>query len=141
MPQHLEIPDSGGSSIKRKRKGRHVSISENTHFVDGMDGELCSELPAIETAVGGEQAGLAVLRNPAVGRRQQKRTRKVANAMRRLASRFLPWRSLPYLRVKALDDICTNAETFGNDFPGISPPADWLDVGEARRFLNNVSDK
>ena len=107
-----------------------------------MDGELCSELLAIETpAVGVEQAGLAARRDPAVGRRQQKRTRKVAKAMLRLASRYLPWRSLPYLRVKALDDICTIAVTLGSDLASTSPPADWLDVGEARRFLNNVSDK
>ena len=91
MPQHLEIPDSGGSSIKRKRKGQHVSISGNTNLIDGMDGELCSELRAIETpAVDLEQAALAARRDPAVGRRQQKRTRKVANVMLRLASRYLP---------------------------------------------------
>ena len=78
MPQQLEIPAVGGSSIKRKRRGQHVSISGKTR---DMDTELSPELlPAIEIpVVGGEQA------RPAVGRRQKKRTNKVDQAGVRFA--------------------------------------------------------
>ena len=87
MPQQLEIPAIGGSSIKRKRRGQHVSISGKTQHVQAeglsrdMDSELLPELPAIEIPiVGGEQA------RPAVGRRQKKRTNKADKAVVRLAS-------------------------------------------------------
>ena len=174
MPQHRVIPAFGGSSIKRKRKVQHVSISGKTQHVQAQglsrdkDSELLPELPAIEIpilpgllatensivpellatenpivpelpaikipAVGGEQA-------PAVGGRQKKRTNKAYKVVVRLASASIPWRSLPYMRVQALEEIHAIADLFGSDLGSLSPPAEWLDVGEARRLLNNLQDK
>ena len=138
MPQQLEIPAVGGSSIKRKRRGQHVSISGKTQRVQAeglsqdMDSELLPELPAIEIpAVGSEQA------RPAVGGRQNKHTSKAHKFVVRFASASIPWRSLPYMRVQALEDIHAIADLFGGDLGSLSPPAEWLDVGEARRFLKN----
>ena len=192
MPQQLEIPAIGGSSIKRKRREQHVSISKKTQHVQvqgmpqAMDSELLPELPAIETPVlGGEQASQSMDRNllpelpaietpvvggeqasqamdsnllpelpaidtpvvggeqarPAVGRRQKKHAQKAAKAMLRLASKSIPRRSLPYMRVQALDDIRAIADFFGSDLGSLSPPADWLEVGEARRLLKSLQDK
>ena len=94
-----------------------------------MDIDLSLELlPAIEIpVVGGEQARLAV------GRRHKKRTNKADQAVVRLASKSIPWRSLPYMRVQALEEIHAIADLFGSDLGSLSPPAEWLDVGEARR--------
>ena len=144
MPQQLEIPAIGWSSIKHKLKRRrqHASISRKTQHVPAeglsrdMDIDLSLELlPAIEIpVVGGEQA------RPAVGGRH-KRTNKADQAVVRLASKSIPWRSLPYLRVQALDDIRAIADIFGNDLGSLSPPAEWLDVGAARLSLSNLQDK
>ena len=170
VPQQIpqcDIPAIGGSSTKRKRRERHASILKKTQHVQvegmpqAMDSELLPELPAIETPVlGGEQASQAMdsellpelptiatpavggeQTRPAVGRRQEKRAQKAAKAILRLASKSIPWRSLPYLRVQALDDIRAIADLFGNDLGSLSPPADWLEVGEARRLLKSLEDK
>ena len=82
-----------------------------------MDIVLLPELmPAIEiSVVGGEQA------RPAVGGRQKKRTNKADQAVVRLANKSIPWRSLPYMRVQALDDIRAIADIFGRDLGSLSP--------------------
>ena len=41
------------------------------------------------------------------------------------------------MRVQALEEIHAIADLFGSDLGSLSPPAEWLDVGEARRLLNN----
>ena len=43
--------------------------------------------------------------------------------------------------MQALDDIRAIADIFGSDLGSLSPPAEWLDVGEARRLLNSLQDK
>ena len=136
MPQQLEIPAVGGSSIKRKWRGQHVSISGKTQRVQAeglsqdMDSELLPELLAIEIPI--------VPELPAVGGRQKRRTNKADKAVVRLASASIPWRSLPYMRVQALEDIYAIADLLGSDLGSLSPPAEWLDVGEAWRLLNNL---
>ena len=45
------------------------------------------------------------------------------------------------MRVQAFDDIRAIADMFGNDLGSLAPPAEWLDVGEARRLLSNLQDK
>ena len=57
---------------------------------------------------------------------------------RRLASKSIPWRSLPYLREAALADIRVVATLYGDDLLDISPGESFLNLREARELLESI---
>ena len=57
---------------------------------------------------------------------------------RRLASKSIPWRSLPYLREVALADIRVVAKLYGDDLLDISPGESFLNLREARELLESI---
>ena len=57
---------------------------------------------------------------------------------RRLASKSIPWRSLPYLREAALADIQVVAKLYGDDLLDISPGESFLNLREARELLESI---
>ena len=56
----------------------------------------------------------------------------------RLASKSIPWRSLPYLREAALADVRVVAKLYGDDVLDISPGEPFLDLREARELLESI---
>ena len=57
---------------------------------------------------------------------------------RTLASKSIPWRSLPYLRKAALADIQVVAKLYGDDLLDISPGESFLNLREARELLESI---
>ena len=58
----------------------------------------------------------------------------------RLASKSIPWRSLPYLREAALADIRVVAKRYGDDLLDISPGESFLNLREARELLESLPE-
>ena len=71
------------------------------------------------------------------GHNKRKREVLVEQA-RRLASKSIPWRSLPYLREAALADIRVVAKLYGDDLLDISPGESFLNLREARELLESI---
>ena len=82
----------------------------------------CSDSSHLEPAVGGKS----------------KRKRKREVLLQRLASKSIPWRSLPYLRKAALADIWLVAKLYGDDLLDISPGKSFLNLREARELLESI---
>ena len=71
---------------------------------------------------GGPSDSLSHLEPAAGGKSKRNRKHKVlVEQARRLASKSIPWRSLPYLREAALADIRVVAKLYGGDLLDISP--------------------
>ena len=102
----------------------------------GGDGSL--ELPETQPLAAQPKASEAI-GGPAVGRRKQKRIHKAETQL--LASKSIHWRQLPYMRTQALDDVSNIAAMYGSDLLGLLPVAEWLDIREARRLLDNSRGK
>ena len=144
----MSNPAVGGSSMKRSRtsskkicKTRTTRTSNKTRHsecivVSGGDGSL--ELPEIQPLAAQPKASEAI-GGPAVGRRKQKRIHKAETQL--LASKSIHWRQLPYMRTQALDDVSNIAAMYGSDLLGLLPVAEWLDIREARRLLDNSRGK
>ena len=101
----------------------------------GGDGSL--ELPEIQPHWSEEAWPKAseAIGGPAVGRRKQKRIHRAETQL--LASKSIHWRQLPYMRTQALDDVSNIVAMYGSDLLGLLPVAEWLDIREARRLLDN----
>ena len=102
----------------------------------GGDGSL--ELPEIQPLAAQPKASEAI-GGPAVGRRKQKRLHLAETWL--FASQSIHWRQLPYMRTQALDDVSNIAAMYGSDLLGLLPVAEWLDIREARRLLDNSRGK
>ncbi len=136
--QH-ELPYGGGMmmvSASNVEVEDELPVIDNGHVLPDVGGQAASfGVPAV-----GGQTGA----HPAVGGKRSQKKRKALGEqldVPRLASRDLCWRSLPYLRWKALDDICTVAKLYGHDLLGRSPDAEWLDVGKARNFVTSMHSR
>ena len=129
------------TSSKKICKTRTTRTSNKTRHsecivVSGGDGSL--ELPEIQPLAAQPKASEAI-GGPAVGRRKQKRIHKAETQL--LASKSIHWRQLPYMRTQALDDVSNIAAMYGSDLFGLLPVAEWLDLREARRLLDNSRGK
>ena len=83
---------------------------------------------------------------PAVGGKSKRKRKREALAWRaavahRLASKSIPWRSLPYLRKAALADIRVVAKLYGGDLLDISPGESFLNLREARELLERERER
>ena len=124
------LPAVGGKKQKLAVGGKHAVI-----IFGGLFGGLpslppfscsCSDSSHLEPAVGGKTRG------------KSKRKHKVlVEQARRLASKSIPWRSLPYLREAALADIRVVAKHYGDDLLDISPGESFLNLREARELLES----
>ena len=74
---------------------------------------------------------------PAVGGKSKRKRKVLVEQARRLASKSIPWRSLPYLREAALADIRVVAKLYGDDLLDISPGESFLNLREARELLES----
>ena len=75
---------------------------------------------------------------PAVGGKSKRKREVLVEQARRLASKSIPWRSLPYLREAALADIRVVAKLYGDDLLDISPGESFLNLREARELLESI---
>ena len=55
-----------------------------------------------------------------------------------MASRAIPWRSLPYMRCEAMADIRVVADIYGLDLLDVLPGTSFLDLSQARAILDSI---
>ena len=75
---------------------------------------------------------------PAVGGKSKRKREVLVEQAHRLASKSIPWSSLPYLHEAALAVIRVVATLYGDDLLDISPGKSFLNLREAHELLESI---
>ena len=114
---------------------KRVEVEEDTQQADFCDG--LPSLPCVSCSCSDDSH----LKPVVGGKSRRKRKELMAQELQkrpRFLSKSISWRSLPYLRKGALDDIPIVARIYGDDLRGLSGVAhgeSFLGVREARELL------